>query len=449
MPSAPSDIPAAVGYLVEFKSFSGEISPKELAITLCAFANTEGGTVYIGVTDSGVRKGVRITPQLLDSVQNAAREGCIPPVPIELSQIPTDAGKHILRVATVKTAQLHSVAAGQSYIRIGTQDKRVLGDELLRLAETKSQVSFEDKPLAAGLEVIDRDALQEYYVARRSVSSLGERLTPEQLLAKLGLADNEEKTFSIRAAAFILFGRGESDLLLQREFTFVRYDHPGDMYAYREEVRLPATKMLDRLMELIRPHNQVPPRIQGLRRTTDFHYPEAALREGLLNAFAHRDYRMSGLRNECRLYPDRLEIRSAGGFPSFVTLETLGSRHYSRNPKIMHALLILGLVEELGQGISLMRKALAENGNPAPEFNVSMDHVCVTFRKPQPRTATALRERVEAHLATHERITRRQIEALTGLSGTTAKKLIVKLIADGLLVKHGAARSTHYRKAKA
>jgi predicted HTH transcriptional regulator len=49
------------------------LSTKELATTLCACANTDGGTVHIGVTDSGGRNGVRVTPPLLDAVRNAAR----------------------------------------------------------------------------------------------------------------------------------------------------------------------------------------------------------------------------------------------------------------------------------------------------------------------------------------------------------------------------------------
>jgi hypothetical protein len=67
-------------------------------------------------------------------------------------------------------------------VRVGTQDKRVLGGELLRLAETKSKVSFEEQRLDAGLEVIETAALDEYYQARRAVTTYDPRLDAAQLL---------------------------------------------------------------------------------------------------------------------------------------------------------------------------------------------------------------------------------------------------------------------------
>jgi ATP-dependent DNA helicase RecG len=447
MSSKRFEIPRQEGYLVEFKNFSGGVSVKELATTLCAFANTDGGAIYLGVTDSGAARGLRLTTPVLDQIQNAARELCVPPVRITLERMPLGEGKQVLRIDTPKSDRLHSVAAGQCYVRVGSQDKRVLGDELLRLAESKSQVSFEEQLLDAGIEVIDRAALHEYYTARRTVSSIGKQLKPQTLLSRLGLGQQKGRRFRVKAGAFILFGADSDETILQREFTFVRYDSGGDLYAYREDVRLPAERMIQRLVELIRPHNQITTGIEGLRRIGEVLYPEEALREVLLNAFAHRDYRIQGLRNECRLYPDRLEVRSAGGLPSFVTLENLGTRHYSRNPKIMHALVILGLVEELGQGIELMRRALAKNGNPAPEFRATADQVTVTFRPPRRRLSDReITEVLDEHFDAHRTVTRRQIEQLLGIGSTMAKKRIKELLQRGYLQREGSARSTRYRK---
>lgn len=154
------------GYLVEFKEFKGAISVKELAKTLCAFANTDGGAIYIGVTDNRQIRGVHVTPSLLDNIQNTAREACIPPISIALNEIIAD-NKRVLKITVEKSGHLHSVSSGQTYIRVGTQDKRIMGEELLRLAETKSQVSFEENLIETGLEVIDRTALNEYYTARK------------------------------------------------------------------------------------------------------------------------------------------------------------------------------------------------------------------------------------------------------------------------------------------
>lgn len=442
-----SEIPQEEGYLSEFKDYSGGVSVADLSRTLCAFANTEGGVVYLGVTDKRDIKGLKITSLLLDHVQNAAREGCQPPVSIKLSRIPVHSNREVLIISVEKSSHLHSVASGQTYIRVGTQDKRVLGDELLRLAETKTQVSFEENLLQGGIEAVDLGVLNQYYEARKKVSSVGPKLNPEDLLLKIGLAHRDHAIFRIKAGAFILFGKEGESLFLQRDFTFVRYEREGGMYSYREDLSLPLTRLIDRLLELLRPHIRETIGVSGVHRQERFFYPEEAIREALLNAIAHRDYRLSGLKNECRLYPDRLEIISAGSLPGIITLENIDKRHYSRNPKIMHALVILGFVEELGQGISLMKSALKKNDNPPPEFSTSPDQFKVVFRKPrQVRSENDIRQILDNHFVSNPFISRRQIEALTGLGSTSIKYLIRKLLDEEYLTLVGQGPATRYKK---
>ena len=447
MEAIEKEIPSEEGYLVEFKDFSGGLSAKELAITMCAFANTDGGDMYIGVTDTRGIRGVRVRPAILDIIQNTAREGCSPSIQISLRQIKIDSHKSVIKISIPKSGHLHSTLSGKSYIRVGTQDKTVLGDELLRLAETKSFVSFEEETLDAGIDVIDLDALNEYYEARTRVSVIRKKLSPEELLIKIGLAGKKNGKVKIKTGAFLLFGKQEESLLIQRDFTFVKYDTPGKMYSYREDISLSIAKMLNRLMELIRPLNKITEGVQGLERKERSLYPEDAIREALLNAVAHRDYRILGLRNECRFYPDRLEIISAGSLPSIITLENIDKRHYSRNPKIMHALLIMGLTEELGQGITLMKKALAQNGNPPLLFEASLDQFKVTFFRAQlERRNIDIKKLLEDYFETHETITRAELEMLTGLKRTSSKTFIRKLIDEGYIDKIGDGPSTCYRK---
>ena len=437
-------IPHQESDLIEFKAFFGGISSKELSQTLCAFANADGGSVYLGVTDSGDRKGLKLTPSILDQIQNAAREGCVPPLSIQLSNLPVTSDLSVICISVEKSTRLHTTANGQVFLRIGTQDKRILGDELLRLAESKSHVSFEEEVLDFGMEVIDAEALGAYYQARRSVTASGKKLSSEELLLKLGLAVKENGKFRIKAGAFILFGRETETALLQRDFTFVHYKVSGGMYEYREDLSLPVTRVFDRMLELLRPYNRNTQGVSGLKRHEILKYPEEAIREAVLNAFGHRDYRWSGLKNEFRLYPDRLEIISPGGLPGWMTLETLGSRHYSRNPKIMHALMILGFVEELGQGISLMRSALKRNGNPPPEFFTSNESFKVVFR-PQHVLVQTDFSVLEKEIEAQGTLSRSQIESLSGLKSTRTKYLIQKWIREKRIVRIGQGPGTRYK----
>lgn len=445
MKKSPLQTPSREGQLVEFKMFYGGISVKETARTLCAFANTSGGNLYIGVTDSGETLGLEITPDILDQIQNAAREGCSPAVQIELSSLSITAKKSVLIISTPRSNNLHSTADGQTYIRVGTQDKRVLGDELLRLAETKSQASYEDKILDCGIEVLDIQAIEEYAEARLRRSLSKSKLSPEELLIKIGLASKENNKLRIKAGAFILFGKADDQTLLQRDLVFVVYGESKGMYSYREDISLPVSKVIMRVMELLRPINVYGESIHGVKREQDLNYPEGAIREVLLNAIAHRDYRIQGLRNEVRVFPDRIEFISAGGLPGMITLENIETQHYSRNPKIVQALLTLGYVEELGQGIDLMKRLLKESGNPGPVFESSSDTFKVTFIKATKGVSEEEKKsRVLNALQTAQYLSRSQLESKTGLASTTLKNVLSALVTQGRIIRTGKGKATRY-----
>ena len=160
---------------------------------------------------------------------------------------------------------------------------------------------------------------------------------------------------------------------------------------------------------------------------------------------------MSGLKNECRLYPDRIEIISAGGLAGLMTADTLRKSRYSRNPKIMHALFMLGMVEESGQGITLMRRSLKKNGNPPPEFILMSDSFKVVFRASGSSSVTdraldMYGKRILEYLETKsELIGRKEVEGLCKVAGTRAKAILKHMVQSGDLVKEGRGPKTRYR----
>jgi len=115
-------------------------------------------------------------------------------------------------------------------------------------------------------------------------------------------------------------------------------------------------------------------------------YPEFAVREALINAFAHRDYTSPSGGIVIHLYPHRMEIWNSGSLPDGVTVETLSKGHISvlRNPDIAHVLYLRGLMEKAGRGSVQIIKACREAGLPAPTW-VSGENlgVTITFTAPQ------------------------------------------------------------------
>jgi len=115
-------------------------------------------------------------------------------------------------------------------------------------------------------------------------------------------------------------------------------------------------------------------------------YPPMAVREGLVNAFAHRDYADFKGGVAIHIHPNRLEIWNSGGFPDGITPEALKEGRLSvlRNPDIAHVLYLRGLMEKLGRGSLLILDECQKAGLPAPLWSSSpQGGVMLTFFTPE------------------------------------------------------------------
>ena len=113
-----------------------------------------------------------------------------------------------------------------------------------------------------------------------------------------------------------------------------------------------------------------------LERLDESLYPREAVREGLVNAFAHRDYADFSGGIAVHVYPQRLEIWNSGSFPAGVTPPKLAAGHISvlRNPDIAHILYLRGMMEKLGRGSIMIQKSCVDRGLPKPEWRSEAGH---------------------------------------------------------------------------
>ena len=121
------------------------------------------------------------------------------------------------------------------------------------------------------------------------------------------------------------------------------------------------------------------PNAQG--RDERLELPESALREAVVNAIAHRDYR-STANVQVYLFQDRVEIVTPGGLPAGLREEDLGTKSEPRNPLLFSLLYRMKLVEQIGSGIRRIRDACLQHGVAQPAIQVSHDWVTVTFPRP-------------------------------------------------------------------
>jgi ATP-dependent DNA helicase RecG len=426
-----------------------------LAETLVAFANADGGTVIIGLSTSGALVE-DIQPEHLEALLLRAQAMCSPPVPTDWQ--PLDAGHGMaIAISVARSPQLHSVAGGPVLLRSGTKNRALSGEEIRQLASAKGAGDYEQEVVSgATLADLDDNLITEHADKRRLRGPRGEQLSGMELLADSGAITSEGQ---VTVAGVLLFGRNPQRWLPQSGAVLVRFagtepagsaSPPG--YMRREEISGPVGHVVERLWNAIWEEVRHESVISGLKREERPEYPPFAVREAIVNAVAHRDYRLSGRRIEVRMFDDRMEIISPGGLPGHITLDNIVQEHFSRNPRLVKGLYYGGFIEELGLGIDRMIDEMIQAGHPAPHFEAHPFTFKVTLRnvreRPASKWAQSLNERqIKAldYLQEHGRITNREYQNLSpDVTPETLRLDLADMVDKGVLLRIGDKKGTYY-----
>jgi ATP-dependent DNA helicase RecG len=387
----------------------------------------------------------------------AAQAQCRPPVEVGWEQVETPRGA-VIAIRVPRSSELHSLADGRVLIRTGRDNKPLTGQEVRQLAATKSAGDYEIEPvLAASVDDLDSEILQEHLTKRqeRGGGPLNQAL-PE-FLQEIGASDEQGRP---TVAGLLLFGQRPQARLPQSGLVFVRFvgTEPRGSdglagYGRREEIGGPLARIIERAWQVVWEEMRVGAVVKGLVREEQTEYPPFAVREALVNAVCHRDYRLRGRRIEVRMFFDRLEVISPGGLPGYITLDNIVDEHFSRNPRIVAGLFQWGYIEELGLGIDRMIEEMLRNGRRAPEFRATPYSFTVTLHNLRERQVVADWERsmnerqlrALQYLQDHDSITNREYRELApSVSAETIRLDLVDLAKRGLILKVGAKRGTYY-----
>ena len=187
---------------------------------------------------------------------------------------------------------------------------------------------------------------------------------------------------NVLKAAVILFATEPRDFIRGAAVQLVRrigVDPGPGPAAAREECSAPLAATVDCCLRFIDDHTRHVEAVTGSRREVLPEYPQAVLREAIVNALAHRDYGLHGSTVDVSVWDDRVEIHSPGPLPGHITLDNMRAEHYSRNPRIMRVLKTLGLVEEYGEGIERMYREMESRLLEPPIFAATGSSVTVTL----------------------------------------------------------------------
>lgn len=361
------------GTRLEFKEAKQNYHFDKLVAYCVALANEGGGKIILGVTDRRPRRIVG-TAAFAEPGRTEAglHERLSHRIPVE--ELHAAEG----RVLVVHVPARLPGTAWQSegrYLKRAGDELAALSDAELRamFAETGTDFSAETCPGAAVSDLSPR-AIEVFRTrwASKTRDDRKAQWTDEQTLANAELWADGRITY----AALILFGTRVAlgRWLAQAELVFeYRSSEASGPAADREEFREGFFLWHDAIWNKINLRNDRQSYQDGLFRIELPTFDEVSVREVLLNAVAHRDYRLGGS-VFVRQYSQRLETVSPGGLPPGITPENILDQQHPRNRRLAEALAKCGLIERSGQGMNLMFESAIRQGKALPSFAGTSAH---------------------------------------------------------------------------
>lgn len=418
-----------------------EIVVDDIKKEIIAFANGEGGRLYIGVRDDGTVTG-------LESVDN---------VSLQISNMVRDAIKPDLTMFLhYKTIEIEEKQVLEIEIQRGTERpyyiaKKGLRPEGVYVRQGYSSVPANDTAIRRMIKETDGDRFEEMRsleqnltfvetsreFARRNVEFGLHQMKTLKLLnydgiyTNLGLLLSEQCKHTIKVAVFQ--GADQSVFKDRREFS-------GSLF-----------KQLNEVYEYIDMHNQTQSTFNKLLRIDTRDYPEDALREALLNLMVHRDYgfQASAL---ISIYEDRIEFVSVGGLVSGIDLEDIMMGiSVCRNQNLANVFYRLQLIEAYGTGIRKILNAY-HDVKQKPEIQHTQNAFKIILpnrnqsleRKEEYEVLSKTEQQIIELMKQNGKLSRKEIETKLELSTSTVLRLLKKLTEKNLVVQNREGRKVNY-----
>ncbi len=433
---------------IEFKELDREKGtlPSSVPKEIVAFANTEGGELYIGISDDGTVVGGGDSDAAMRRLSSVANDTILPAIMpfVKISSVEMDGKDVVKAVVSVGTERPYylkkeGLTPRGVYVRIGSACIP-LGESGIRdlIMETSGKSYEECRSLNQDLtfdtlkeEMKERDL--EFEKAQMKTLKL---IGSDGLYTNLALLLSDQCVHTIKVAVFQ--GKDNTVFRDRREFTGSLLKQLNDTYQF---------------LEL---YNKTEASFSGLKRTDRRDYPEEALREALLNSIIHRDYVFSGS-TIINMFDDHIEFISLGGLVRGISMESvMMGVSQSRNPDLQALFYRLNLVESYGTGIRKILR-LYSNFKPQPEFitaeggfSVSLYNRNEFTQQIQNEESDNDRDEEKIETAIYDlvrkngRITRREVESECGFGLTKSFTILKTMCEKGLLKQNKNGNRTVY-----
>ena len=433
-----------------------EIVVDEIKKEIIAFANSNGGRLYIGVRDDGEVVGIDDPDKVSLQISNMVRDAIKPDVTMFLHyETIEEAGKKIVVVdiqrgtdrpyyLAKKGMRPEGVYVRQGYSSVPATDtairrmiKETDGDRFEAMRSLNQELTFEAVKKEFELRKVEFGPQQ-----MRTLKLIDQ----DNLYSNLALLLSDQCVHTIKAAVFQ--GKDQTIFKDRREFS-------GSLM-----------KQMNEVYDFIDFRNQTRATIEKLRRIDVRDYPEIAVRESLLNLLVHRDYSFSASAF-IRIYEDRIELVSIGGLMPGIELEDIMEGiSVCRNQDLANVFYRLHLIEAYGTGMEKIMKAY-EGMKEKPEiqttkntFKIILPNVNAKYMLENSSVWTTktdtnsimeteaslseAEEKILEYVREHGVITKNDVISLLEVSASTASRTLRKMVKNNLLKQNGKARSTNY-----
>ena len=406
---------------------------------IIAFANTDGGDIYVGIARDGSITGIADPESEMEKIGNMIRDGIKPDLTAYTSiERVEDDGKALIRVSVSRGLKrpYHLTDKGLKptgvFVRHGVSSVPAT-DEAIRQMLRESDGTTFDKMRSVNQELTFEYAEKTFQASQIAFDAVHKRtlglIDVDGYYTNAALLLSDQCGHIIRCAVYE--GTGKNKFKTRKEFSGSILKQMDDAYSF------------------LSLNNNLRATFDGLRRIDHADYPEEAMREALVNAVVHRDYDYSGS-IIINIYDDRMEFISLGGLVKGLTLADIkGGVSQPRNAVIANVFYRLELIESYGTGIQKIMESYAGCGIE-PKFAPAPASFVVTL--PNRNTAETAasdpglsrEENILRLMAKQGAVTRKDVEQLLGCSSFPANKALAALVEQGKIVKTGAARGTKY-----
>ena len=362
----------------------GVLAPntQDLAGELVAFANAEGGAVFLGVDDSGAVRGIPLDQ--VDMVEhwllNVATHNCDPPIRLVIRKtlLPGAEGdeEHVLLTEVPRGLYVHRTSSGRYYTRVGSTKQDLTPPELARLFQQRGrEYVFDEQPvLAATVEDLNRNRLEAFFGRSPTIPWL------DLLRNTRVIFQDEDGMDRPTVAGLLIFATEPTEFLASGAIEAACYRGTrlsSDDLIHAERLAGPVSDQIDAGIAFVARFMQTGDSPQ---------YDIDVVDEAIVNAVAHRDYAIAGSKIRLFLFADRLELYSPGKLPNTITIDDMAYRTFTRNQLLVSFLSRIRskrtgqvFLESRGEGVRKILEDGEAHSGRRPKYELFGDELRLTL----------------------------------------------------------------------